>query len=510
VAAEPATHSTSYATGELLGSTTPRLWTPPLRELTPETSWGFDFNDFCATVLGEPNDPWQEWLSVHVGELLEDGRPRFRTVLILIARQQGKTTWARKLVLFWLFIVQVGMVLGTSTDRQYAKASWQAVCEMAEANEYLAAEMPANPVRKTIGEEQLNTIWGSKYKFAASNKRAGRSLTIDRLLLDELREHNSFDTWNAAVNAMNAIYDAQTVAISNQGDASAIVLDSLRLPAIEYIEGRGGDPRLGLFEWSAPQGADPTDLAALAMACPDLGRRTDPDVLMAAAMKAKAAGGEELTGFRTEVMCQRVTLLDPAIDPDKWEAAGTDEPLDLAQYRDRVALCLDVSLDGSHASLVAAALLDGKIHTEVVAQWLGFGCTQQVRRELPGLVRKIRPRTIGWYPAGPAASIAVDLANRKRPGVDHWPPHRVTVDELTAETASICMGFEQLVVSGEIVHPKDSMLDQHIESAQRLRRGDTWVFTRRAGGPVDGAYAVAGAVHLARALPAPLAPVTVQ
>jgi hypothetical protein len=510
VTANAATHSTSYGPGELLGSTTPRLWTPPLRELTPETSWGFDFNDFCRDVLDEPNDPWQEWLSIHVGELLEDGRPRFRTVLVLIARQQGKTTWARKLTLFWLFVIQVGMVLGTSTDRQYAKVSWQAVCDMAEANEYLADELPPDPVRKTIGEEMLTTIWGSKYKFAASNKRAGRSLTIDRLLLDELREHSSFETWNAAVNAMNAVYDAQTVAISNQGDTSAIVLDSLRLPAIEYIEGRGGDPRLGLFEWSAPQGSDPTDLAALAMACPDLGRRTDPDVLLAAAMKAKAAGGEELTGFKTEVMCMRVALLDPAIDPDQWEAAGTDEPLDLADHRDRVALCLDVSLDASHATLMAAALIDGKIHTEVVEQWEGFGCTQQLRRELPALVRKIKPRALGWFPQGPAAAIATDLANRKRPGVDHWPPFRVSVDELKGEVDSICMGLQDLVQVGEVVHPKDPMLDQHIGSAQKLRRGDRWVFTRKGTGPIDGAYATAGAVHLARTLPPPLAPVTVQ
>lgn len=493
----------------MLGSTEPRLWTPPLRELTPETSWGFDFNDFCKDVLGQPNDHWQTWLSIHAGELLEDGRPRFRTVLILVARQQGKTEWARKLVLFWLFIVQVGMVLGTSTDRQYAKASWSAVCKMALANEYLAEEMPADPVRKTIGEEMLSTIWDSHYKFAASNGRAGRSLTIDRLLLDELREHNSFATWDAAKNAMNAVRDAQVVAISNQGDVSAVVLDSLRLPAITYIETGQGDPRLGLFEWSAPQGSDPTDIHALAMACPDLGRRTDPDVIMAAAMKAKTAGGEELTGFKTEVMCMRVALLDPAIDPDNWEAAGTDQPVKLSDHRDRLALCLDVSLDGSHATLAGAALIDGMVHVEILEQWIGHGCTQQVRRELPALVRKVKPRTLGWFPQGPAAAIATDLAAKRRGGGDWWPPPRVTVDALTTETDQVCMGLADMVEVGEIAHPKDAMLDQHIGAAQKLQRGDRWVFTRRGGSPIDGAYAVAGAVHLARALPPPLSPVTV-
>lgn len=498
-----------------LGSVTPRLWTPPLRDLTPATSWGFDFNDFCRDVLGEPNDPWQEWLSIHVGELLDDGRPRFRTVLVLIARQQGKTTWARKLTLFWLFVVQVGMVLGTSTDRQYAKAAWQTVCDMAHANVWLADELPPHAERKTIGEECLTTIWGSKYKFAASNKRAGRSLTVHRLLLDELREHDSFATWNASSNAMTAVRDGQTVAISNQGDDSAIVLDSLRIPALKYIETGQGDPRLGLFEWSAPDGSEPDDLTALAHALPDLGRRTDPDVILAAARKAKAAGGEELTGFKTEIMCMRVPLLDPAIDPGKWTAAATAVPLDLAEHRDRVALCLDVALDGSHASLVAAAIVPGPwragigaVHLEVIEQWDGLGCTQALRRELPGIVRRIRPRVIGWFPNGPAASIAADMAETRRPGAERWPPPRVKLETLTTDTPAVCMGLKDLVNVGEIVHPDDPMLNQHIGVARR-GPGDRWVFIRKNSGPIDGAYAAAGAVHLARLLPEPLSPVAV-
>lgn len=508
--ASEATHSTNYGHGEPLGSVTPRLWTPPLRELTPETSWGFDFNDFCRDVLGEPNDPWQEWLSIHVGELLPDGRPRFRTVLVLIARQQGKTTWARKLTLFWLFILQVGMVLATSTDRQYAKISWQAVCDMAEGNEFLREELGPDAVRKTIGEEQLTTLWGSAYKFAASNKRAGRSLTINRLLLDELREHATFDTWNASKNAMNAVRDAQTVAISNQGDVNAVVLDSLRLPALAYIETGKGDPRLGLFEWSAPDGSEPDDLAALAMALPDLGHRTDPDVILADARKAMAAGGEELTGFKTEVMCMRVHLLDPAIEPELWKVAGTETPVSLAEHRDRVALCLDVSLDGSHATLAAAAVLDGKTHVEIVEQWEGFGCTQQLRRELPGVVRRIRPRVLGWFPQGPAAAVTADLATKRRTSGAQWPPPRVTLEALTSEVDAVCMGLADLVKVGEIEHPDDPMLNQHVASAQKLRHGEgRWVFTRRNSGPIDGAYAVAGAVHLARTMPAPLSPLTV-
>ena len=76
---------------QTLGSITPRLWTRPLRELTPQTSYGYAVIYFAAVVLGRPLDPWQQWLVIHLGELLPDGLPRFRKVLVVVARQNGKT-----------------------------------------------------------------------------------------------------------------------------------------------------------------------------------------------------------------------------------------------------------------------------------------------------------------------------------------------------------------------------------------------------------------------------------
>lgn len=490
-----------------LGSPVPRLWTPPLRELTPETSYGFDLIDFARDTLATPFDPWQEWLAIHVGELLPDGRPRFRTVLILVARQNGKTTFGEALVLYWLFIERMPLVLGTSTDRSYAKRTWSTICDTAVANRWLACDLSPKSLRLTIGEESLKTNFDAEYIFAANNGRAGRSTTIHRWLADELREHRNRSAWDSASNAMNAVRDAQAVAITNQGDSEAVVLDSLRAPAIEYIETGQGDPRLGLFEWSAPDGADPTDVDALAAANPNFGHRLDPEALLADAARAKAAGGEELTGYRTEVMCQRVTLMDPAIEPTAWKNGGTDEPTPLIpDHRRYVALCVDVALDGSHATLVAAALLNGVVHTEVIEAWNGFGCTKALRAELPDIVRRVKPRALGWIPNGPAAAVAASLAAQKGPRKAVWPPRGVELIAITAETPSICMGLAEVVLSGELVHPKDEMQTAHIEAAQKLWQGDRWVFVRRGTGPIDGAYATAGAVHLARTVPPPPSP----
>lgn len=524
---QPAPHSTRSEPGAppagpepVLGSTLPRLMTPPLVAgepgdcpcgcaLTPVTSYGFDVIDFARDVCGTPLDPWQQLAAIHLGELLPDGRPRFRVVLILVARQNGKTLLAKVLVHYWMHVERIPLTLITSTDRKYAERTWQDIHETATENEWMRADLGPKPVYKSTGRETFTTADRAELIFAANNGRAARSTTLHRWLCDELREHKTRAAWGSASKAQNAVPSAQTVCISNQGDDESILLDSLRDPAVEFIETGRGDPRLGLLEWSSPDGAEPDDIDALAQANPNMGRGCsctsdtheahgpDPDALLGDAGRAKRAGGLELSEFKTEVMCRRVQLLDPAIDPELWTAARRDLP-DLAEHRDKVALCLDVSLAGDHASLIAAAELDGKIYLDVVKAWSGHGCTKQLRADLPGIVARVRPRVIGWFPDGPAAAIAADMAERRTAG---WPPRRVKLQAITAETASACMSLAELVKTLEVVHGDDPMLTAHIGNGQRLRRGDRWVFGRRGAGPVDGAYAAAGAVHLARMLP---------
>ena len=492
-AADEPNGSAATADPTIVGSVTPRLWTPPLvDELTPETSYGFDVIDF-AEVMGHPLDLWQQWLAIHLGELLPDGRPRFRVVLALVARQNGKSLLAKILILYWLAIERVGTVLGTSTDRTYAKLAWRETCQMADDSPWL------DPfIRKTTGEEAL-IIGDYAYHFAANSDRAGRSLTLARWVCDELREHDNFETWGAATNAMNAVPHGQVVAITNQGDNTAVVLDSLRDSALNYIETGDGDYRLGLFEWSSPNGAEPTDVQALAMANPNLGHRVDVDSLVGAAARAVKAGGEELASFRTEVMCQRVHMMDAAIDEHAWADCGTDEPVDLAEHRDRVALCFDVALDGSHATAYAAATIGPHTHVDVVEAWEGHGCISQLKRELPGIVAKVKPRKVGWFPKGPSAALAAEL----RAG---WAPRGTEIEEITSDLTVVCMGMAEQVNDRAVIHAKDPLLTAHVTTAQKLRRGDAWVFTRRGSGAVDAAYAAAGAVHLARTLPPPKSP----
>lgn len=492
----------------LFGRTEPRLFTPPLITgppgpcgcgcaLTEFTSYGFDVAWFAEHALGEPLDPWQRYAVIHGGELLPDGKPRFRKLLIIVARQQGKTHLCKVLTLYWLFIERHKLILTTSTSLSMAKESWKSVVEYAEANEVLAAELPQDAVRKAAGEECLTTIHGSRYRIAASNRRGGRGMSLDRLVVDELREHDDWEAWAAVTPTINARPYAQAVAITNMGDDTSVVLNTLRADVLNFIETGTGDERFGLLEWSAPEDSDPEDLEALAYANPNLGYRTEPPDLLGPAGQAVRSGGELLAKFKTEVMCIRVKMMNPAIDPAHW--AKCLSPGDLNGVRERVAMAVDVSRDQLHATAAVAALLpDGRVRVEIVKAWDGLGCADKMRRDLPALIAMVKPKVVGWLPAGPAASVAAALSGKKRVG---WPPPGVTVEEIRGEVSAVCMGFEGAASAGLLAHSGDLLLNAHVGAAERLKHGDTWVFSRRGDGQIDAAYAAAAAVHLARTMP---------
>ena len=454
-------------------------------------------DEFARTVLGLPLDPWQRWAVIHGMELLPDGRPRFRRLLMVVARQNGKTHLLMVLTLFWLYVARVDLVLGTSTNVAYAMEPWSKAVDLAQDVPALAAEVGRRSIRRSNGEEELRLTTGPRYKIAASNRRGGRSLTVHRLIADETREQHTWDAYNAAYNAMNAVRDGQAWFISNQGDHRSVVLDFLRSAALDFIGTGLGDERLGLMEWSAPDGTAVDDPAGWVAANPNLGIRLDSDTLRGQALAVAGKGGEAEAGFRTEALCQRVDNLDAAIDPLRW--ADCSDPATLDHARDRLALVLDVAPTGDHASLVAAALLaDGRVRVEVVAAWDGPNAPTDAARDLPDLVARVKPKAFGWFPGGPTAALTADLKERRG-----WPPRGVEAAEIKGETAAACMGLSEMVKAGQVAHSDDPLLNAQVRAAVPLRTGDRWVLSRRGSGSVDAVYAMAGAAHLARQFPPP-------
>jgi hypothetical protein len=517
------------------GRTTPRIYTRPLVTgepgscgcgcaLSPATSLGFQAVTFAEEVVGAVLLPWQRWWLIHALELLPDGNFRFRTIVTLVARQQGKT-WLLKILALWAMYLGIArLVLGSAQSLDIARESWEGACEIAADSPELAAEVAA--VRRANGEQCLTLASGARYRITASTGKAGRGLSVDLLILDELREHRDFAAWAALSKTTMARPNALTVCISNAGDDNSVVLNQLHdVAAARIVAGQDADPDtddgLGLFEWSAPDGCELSDPDGWAQAMPGLGHGT---ITEAAVRSALATDSPAV--FRTELLCQRVPSLDAAIDPAAW-AACADRGGSLAPVRTRVALCLDVSPGYDHVTLIGAAVLDdGRVRLQLAGDWAGPSALEQARAELPELIAAIKPAEFGWFPSGPAAALAPDLRTlrlkyrRVIPKFEKDPDTGLTrirpdnEDEFARLSTGLekeaCQAFAADVAGGRVLQPGSALIDAHIYAATKLRVGDGWRFGRPVDGgqTVDAAYAAAGALYLARQIPEEPPPMT--
>ena len=141
----------------MMGYTEPRISTPPLRPLTPDTSLGYAACEYARDVLGKNLYPWQEWALIHIleiiGDLSGEWHFRYRTVLIMVSRQCGKTVLSEVLASFFLNVLCVDSIFGTSLSLDKAEEVWEAVINDQEAIPELSAEI--DRVSRTNGNKRL-------------------------------------------------------------------------------------------------------------------------------------------------------------------------------------------------------------------------------------------------------------------------------------------------------------------------------------------------------------------
>lgn len=458
-------------TKPVLGITSPRVFTPPLRLLTRRTTLGYEVIDFARRELGWVPLSWQRWWLLHALELLEDGSLRFKKALLLVARQQGKSELVSILALWKLS--KTRSVLYSSATLDTAKEQFEATGDRAEdADPSVFGKVV---LRRSTGQWAIELPDRKvKYKIVSSNRRGGRGLTkVGLILVDELREHDSFDALAAIESTTLAVNDAMIVMLSNAGDRKSVVLNHW-----QAIAEAQADPELFYASWSAAPNSELTDLDALRQANPALGRTVTMRSLLALAQGPAAI-------FKSENLCMSVPSLAAAVEPSAWDLCLDPLPI---KDKTRVALGIDISPDLRHASVVAAVTgTDGRTRVETVAVYESAG---ELRQALPELLLRVKPRAVGWYPSGPASALAADLKTIKR-------GHEITGTAIT----SACMALVEQISSGRVAHNGDEMLTGQILSASKLRVGDSWKFGRQGESPVDGAYAMAAAVMLARQVP---------
>lgn len=390
------------------GNEVPRIYTPPLRELTPDTSLGFSVIQFAETILMLTLLPWQKWLLIHMLELLPDNSLRFRTVVVLVARQNGKSTLSQVLGLWFMYVYGIALVLGTAQDLDTAEEVWEGAVNLA-----MEVDEEDNPIRPELfdlvdkvvqvnGKKALVLKTKKRWKVKAANRRAGRGLSGDVIFLDELREHQSWDAWGSITKTTIARAFALILCMSNAGDSTSIVLRHLRKLAHDALGDPDGivaadendlyaeepteeeleefdddaaelledDETLGIFEWSARPDRGVHDRDGWCEANPSLGYTIQERTL------ASAAKTDPEWVFRTECMCQWPggTLSGP-FPPMSWEAGrwAPDRPSDIPpKIVGKVKACVTMSHDRKTTSIVLAGYReDGLPQVEVATQRAG-------------------------------------------------------------------------------------------------------------------------------------------
>ena len=469
--------------------------------------------EFAEAVLDIVLLPWQRWLLLHALELALDGTYRFKTVLLLVARQNGKSTLMQVLTLWRMFADGAPLVIGTAQSLDIAEEQWRGAVELAESIPELAEQI--EHVDKTNGKKALRLATGERYKVAAASRRGGRGLSGDLVLLDELREHQNWQAWSAVTKTTMARPQAQIWAASNAGDLASIVLRHLRSlahRALGYPDGEDGmvelppideddpDESLGIFEWSAAPGRAIHDRDGWAEANPSLGHTVDERSI------AAAAATDPEWVFRTEVLCQFVSMIGTGPFPAGSWATALDTREDRAERRVRrdMARPACYGVDMSHdRSMVHVAIAfwdtEGRMRVELAASrsgpdwlvpWL-MSKDRKVAPEYVALQRRGAPVSALWDSLEEAGLTPYGWEGAQLSG---W--HGLFYDLVRAGVAD-----ENPEV--RLTHGEQPLLDVAAGSASVKALGDGWVVDRKASvadsSPLLAAIAAVGLHYQSRA-----------
>jgi len=508
---------------KLFGRTEPRLWTKPLRPLTAETSLGFEVIEFALVILGVDLFPWQKWLLIHALELLPDGQYRFRRVVVLCSRQQGKTTLAAVLAAWWLYVDSARhpnrvpplkfKVVGVAQNLDIAREPWSAVklwCDPTPDTEeeselaITALQDATAKVSDTNGKESIVARSRAHYEIRAAKNARGKPAA--RVLMDEGREQRDWAAWNAVSQTTKSFWSGQLWLISNAGDASAVVLRQQReagiadiiewesyvdaglMSAEEFANGR--DTSLALFEWSAPEGCSKDDVEGILQANPSIGYGS-----MTVQSALADIRGMTDAGYRTEVLCQWVTAhVDSFIDVNEWKSL--QRPVSSAKIPKgaRTVWAIDTSADRSMTWIGAAVqTADGKPFATVRTKRAGMMWALDYLEDL----------------AKKSGHNEVVLQGRGCAAVEFIEPLRargLIVHALEGGTFALATGrMKDRVRDGQIITVEQPDVDIAVEGGVVMKYAENLAWSRHASMPVDisGLIAESEALYGLEVLEAP-------
>jgi hypothetical protein len=445
--------------------------------------WDYSYGQAAINWAREVLDiellPWQQFLLLE-GCARRNNRFKYRTLLSIVARQNGKTMLATVRILAGICLFGEQFAVGAAQTRNVAMESWLMALDLAQA-----AGLPVGKVRFQTGAEQF-WIGNGRYRIVAANQGGARGLSgVDLVVLDEVRQQKNWEAYGAIDKTRRARPDSQLWAITTEGDLSSAVLNKLQDSAKENILA-GQESPLGYWEWSAAPTDHPGKVTTWAQANPSLGWTLDEEVVQA----EYQTDPSEI--FEVEVLCRKVSSIKAWVKPADFDNCSSDQPFPVDKP---FVIALDAGPELRHVSIVAGAL-DEDLHLiELVAQYAGPQALTAAEKRLGQLLERWKPYALVTLHRSPGEASVGRVAEAH--GVDH-----VTVRP--ADWARACRAFYGAVNQRTLRHPGGQGITNALAATKRAADGlVSSVHRVNAEADIDAAIAAVLAMWLPTQQPAP-------
>jgi len=422
-----------------------------------------------AELLGRPLMPWQR----HVADVVLEvdpgtGRLAYSKFILTVPRQSGKSTFIEAKAVHRCsatsFFGDRQHIIYTAQSRQKAKDKWYEDYVM----DLQKSRVFSSKIRVTMnnGMEQLRFANGSRWGIESNKEDAGHGSTLDEAYIDEAFSQKDSRLEQAFRPAMITRANKQLGVISTAGwdDDSPYFKQQVDLGRVAVQNGaRTG---VAYFEWSAPDGSDPTDRDLWWRVMPALGHTITEDAIAA-----------ELADMGTADFARaylNMWVPKAAADSSVIPAAAWSSCLDPSSAGDGpLAFGVDVTPDRSSSSIAVAAVReDGRRHVDLVDVHPG---TEWVVPRLTELVSRWDPCAVVLDRMSPAAALLPEMADR---GIE-------PVLTNTQEMGQACGAFFDDVVQRRMTHSGRALLDDALTAARKRRCGDAWAWDRKGGSEIS-------------------------
>lgn len=420
--------------------------------------------DVEAASLLISRTPFMEWQR-HVCDVANEIDPAtgllwYETVILVVPRQQGKTTLLEpELIAAALRRPDIDVIY-TAQDRQMSKR--RLIDELGDKRLARRRELQGQfKIRRSNGSESITFGNGSRISTVANTDEAGHGLTLDLAVLDEAFSHNDLTVVTALEPTTITRPDPQLWIVSTVGDGT----DGLLQHYQEIGEISLTDPatRVAFFEWSAGDDDDRDDPDTWARCMPAMGYTIDADRIRRRRAELPA------DVFDRVYLCRRPSLAMVAkISPERWRAAGPGDDTGPLMPTGPYVLALDVLADRSAVTVAVAGRAPGGAVGVVCHTLTGSSVTLpaavlELYRSLPSPVDVVADRRAG---AGSLIDALIRLG--------------LPVRELGAlEVVTYAGTMFDLIEGLELRHDGQAGLDAAAGSAVTRPLGDAWAWDRR-------------------------------